>query len=172
MAGFRFTFDSSQCLNCGVCVDVCPVHCLDMTRPQGPGPESPDEVANVPGQNQDWMTIFPIQIARCTGCMVCVMECPTDIIDVEKVEGDVTFAPAQGPLVREAGYDPKHWQGLSDFTRVSRKDRPLGDPWGASPKWRPVRRDGTWQVWRTWHTHDDFAKSSATTNPNRATDKE
>ena len=34
MRTYRFSFDSDQCLNCGVCVDVCPVHSLDMTRPR------------------------------------------------------------------------------------------------------------------------------------------
>ena len=159
MAGFSFSFDPHECLNCGVCVDVCPVRCLDMTRPQNTGPEPVSEASGAPGENQAWMTIFPIQIARCTGCMVCVMECPMDIVRVEKVEGDVPFAPAQGPIVREHHYDPEHWQALSDFTRVSRKDRPLGDPWGPDVKWRPVRRNGTWRVWRTWKTNEDFAQA-------------
>lgn len=171
MAGFQFSFDSNQCLNCGVCVDVCPVHCLDMTRPQGPGPEPESEDTRAPSPNQDWMTIFPIQIARCTGCMVCVMECPTDIIHVEKVAGEVSFAPVQGPVVRETAYDPAHWQAMSDFTRVSHKDRPLGDPWGDAPKWRPVRRNGTWRVWRTWRSNEDFA-AAQTANSKTGRDEE
>lgn len=157
MADYRFSFDSGQCLNCGVCVDVCPVHCLDMSRPQGPGPE-PSEGE---GAQQTWMMVSPVQVGHCTGCMVCVMECPTDIIEIDKIDGAMTYAPSPGPLVRERAYDPDHWQALSDFTRVSRKDRPLGDPWGASPKWRPVRRSETWQVWRTWRTNDDYARSRA-----------
>ena len=164
MAGFRFSFDSGECLNCGVCVDVCPVRCLDMTRPRSPGPEPAGETGGAPSTSQAWMTVFPIQVARCTGCMVCVMECPTDIIHIDKVEGDVPFAPPQGLLLREPAYDPGRWQALSDFTRMSRKDRPLGDPWGAAHKWRPVRRNGTWRVWRTWRTHEDFAQARPTAN--------
>jgi ferredoxin len=165
MAGFQFAFDSTQCLNCGVCVDVCPVHTLDMTRPHHQGPEPGDARGTGPAPDQAWMTIFPIQVARCTGCMVCVMECPTDIIHIERVEGEVQFAPAQGPLIRETPYDPAHWQALSDFTRTSHKDRPLGDPWGDAHKWRPVRRTGSWQVWRTWRTHEDFAQTQAKAKP-------
>jgi len=170
VAEFVFSFDSGQCLNCGVCVDVCPVRCLDMTRPRSPGPEPVADVDAISAADHSWMTVFPIQVAHCTGCMVCVMECPTDIIQVAKAEGEVTFAPPQGPLVREHTYDPEHWQALSDFTRVSRKNRPLGDPWGAAPKWLPVRRNGTWRVWRTWRTHEDFARTTA--DAESSTDKE
>ena len=159
MANFRFSFDPGECLNCGVCVDVCPVRCLDMTRPESSGPEPQSDAADVPCANQAWMTVYPIQVARCTGCMVCDMECPTGIIHVEKVEGEVTFAPAQGMLVGEPADDPEHWQALSDFTRVSRKDRPGVDPWGAIHRWRPARRGETWRVWRTWRTGEDTAQT-------------
>jgi ferredoxin len=102
------------------------------------------------------MTVFPIQVARCTGCMVCTMECPTDIVSVDEVEEALSFAPPQGPIVPEPEYDPARWQPLSAFTRMSRKDRPLGDPWGPEYKWRPVRRLANWLVWRTWRAHSDF----------------
>ncbi len=172
MAGFRFSFDPDECLNCGVCVDVCPAHSLDMTRPQASGPEPEDEVSGLPSANQSWMMVFPIQIARCTGCMVCTMECPLGIVHVEKAEGDVPLASPQGLLVHEVPYDPEHWQALSAFTRVSRKERPAGDPWGAEHKWRPVRRDQTWRVWRTWQTNDDTTKVRTTANPKTLTEKE
>ncbi len=159
MVAFRFSFDSGECLNCGVCVDVCPVRCLDMTRPQNPGPEPESEAVEVPCANQGWMTVSPIQIARCTGCMVCAMECPLGIIQIEKMEGEVPLAPSQGVLVQEHAYDPGSWQALSDFTRVSRRDRTSSDPWGSAHKWRPVRRAGTWQVWRTWQTPGNQAKA-------------
>ena len=31
--GFKFTFDDSTCIQCGVCGDSCPVNALDFTRP-------------------------------------------------------------------------------------------------------------------------------------------
>jgi ferredoxin len=156
MRTFRFSFDSGQCLNCGVCVDVCPVHALDMTRPQERGPEGDFARSSNTSGNQAWMTVFPVQVARCTGCMVCTMECPTDIVTVEEVDDALAFAPAQGPIIPELAYDPAHWQALSAFTRISHKDRPVGDPSGPAYKWRPVRRIANWIVWRTWQAHTDF----------------
>jgi Pyruvate/2-oxoacid:ferredoxin oxidoreductase delta subunit len=164
MPTFQFSFDADQCLNCGVCVDVCPVHCLDMTRPQRHGPEADFARTDTPN-TQTWMTVFPVQIARCTGCMVCTMECPTDVVAIEKVDGPVTFAPVQGPIVPEPAYDPAHWQALSAFTRLTHTDRTLRDPWGGVHKWRPVRRLGNWRVWRTWQTRADFDKTTRSESP-------
>ena len=161
MRTYRFSFESNQCLNCGVCVDVCPVHSLDMTRPREHGPEGDfARVATIDGQA--WMTVFPVQVARCTGCMVCTMECPTDIVTIEEVDETVAFAPPQGPIIPEPAYDPAHWQALSAFTRISHKDRPLGDPWGPAYKWRPIRRIANWLVWRTWQGRADFQRAAVT----------
>ncbi len=171
MANFLFSFDAEECLNCGVCVDVCPVRCLDMTRPQGRGPEPP-LIENGSTTQFTWMTVSPVQVGRCTGCMVCAMECPTDIIHITRQDGAVAYTPQQGPLVPEVAYDPKHWQPLSAFTRTSRKNRTLGDPWGTVPKWLPVRRFGTWRVWRTWQTHEDFEQTRTTAGSNSTSTKE
>ena len=161
MRTYRFSFDSGQCLNCGVCVDVCPVHSLDMTRPREHGPEADFARASTATGGHAWMTVFPVQVARCTGCMVCTMECPTDIVTIEEVEETVAFAPPQGPIIPEPAYDPAHWQALSAFTRISHKDRPLGDPWGPAYKWRPIRRIANWLVWRTWQGRADFQRAAA-----------
>jgi ferredoxin len=171
MPNFRFSFDASECLNCGVCVDVCPVRCLDMTRPEERGPEPPLETGDA-RQSQAWMTVSPVQVGRCTGCMVCTMECPTDIIHITRQDDSVPYAPPQGPLVPEVAYDPSHWQPLSAFTRTSRKDRTLGDPWGPAPKWLPVRRAGTWRVWRTWQTHEDFQQAHGVERAETSSSKE
>ena len=34
--GYRITIDRANCINCGVCMDVCPVEALDMSRPSEP----------------------------------------------------------------------------------------------------------------------------------------
>ena len=38
--GFRIDIDHGNCINCGVCIDVCPVQALDMSRPDHPGIET------------------------------------------------------------------------------------------------------------------------------------
>ena len=38
--GYRIDIDHDNCINCGVCMDVCPVQALDMTRPDRPGVEA------------------------------------------------------------------------------------------------------------------------------------
>ena len=34
---YRFHVNQRACINCGICMDLCPVRCLDMTRPSGEG---------------------------------------------------------------------------------------------------------------------------------------
>ena len=38
--GYRITIEDRNCINCGVCMDVCPVQALDMTRPEHGGIET------------------------------------------------------------------------------------------------------------------------------------
>ena len=35
--GYRIDIDHAGCINCGICMDVCPVEALDMSRPAAPG---------------------------------------------------------------------------------------------------------------------------------------
>ena len=144
---YRFQVDRSGCLNCGVCMDVCPVQALDMTRTQAPpieaGVERPPNEGGRP-----WMMEFPVQTAECIGCELCVIECPTAVIDVVAVDGPVELEAAQGPIVRGPGR-VAGWAPLSAFTRESGKDVHT-DPWGSLARWRAARRPEPWQVWRTW----------------------
>ena len=49
---YRFHVNRETCINCGICMDLCPVRCLDMTRPSGEGePGSVDDVLSpIPGE--------------------------------------------------------------------------------------------------------------------------
>ena len=31
--GYRIEIDARNCINCGICMDVCPVEAMDMSRP-------------------------------------------------------------------------------------------------------------------------------------------
>ena len=40
LMGYRIDIDHAGCINCGICMDICPVEALDMRRPQRPGIET------------------------------------------------------------------------------------------------------------------------------------
>jgi NADPH-dependent glutamate synthase beta subunit-like oxidoreductase/NAD-dependent dihydropyrimidine dehydrogenase PreA subunit len=146
---YRFGFDSSNCLNCGVCMDVCPVQALDMTRTLSPSIESGVERQAAP---KPWMMEFPIQTQECIGCQLCATECPTNCIGIEAVDDAFELAPAQGPIHGDPG-ERAGWQPLSPYTTESLKEVHT-DPWGNLAGWHAARRPEPWQVWRTWQGDD------------------
>lgn len=139
---YRVQVERDNCLNCGVCMDVCSIHGLDMTRTAAPTMEPDGAIRKA------WMMEFPIQTGRCTGCQLCVLECPMEAVHVLEVDEEPEVAPPQG-LIFQAPPDRPGWVPLSTLTRENRKIR-QSDPWGRLTKWRLARRQGPWQVWRTW----------------------
>src|SRR5579863_2994202 len=79
---YRFEVNQQTCINCGICMDLCPVRCLDMSRPAGEGERGlPQErFSPIPGDwaTRAWMMLAPVQVAPCIGCQACVQECPTN----------------------------------------------------------------------------------------------
>jgi NADPH-dependent glutamate synthase beta subunit-like oxidoreductase/NAD-dependent dihydropyrimidine dehydrogenase PreA subunit len=143
---YKFHVDRSNCLNCGVCMDVCPVQALDMTRTLGAPIEAGVEGSAGNG-GKPWMMEFPIQAGECIGCDLCVIECPTAAVLVAPADQDVELAGAQGPIFHAPQEDG--WAPLSAYTRDSLK--PVhSDPWGRLMQWRAFRRPEVWQVWRSW----------------------
>lgn len=141
--GYVFQLDRANCLNCGVCMDVCPVRALDMTRRVGASIESGAEAVT---SGKAWMMEFPIQTGTCIGCELCATECPTKAIGI--VAGPRTeLAAVQGPVFRAPAEDG--WVPLSDYTRESLKERHT-DPWGGLHEWTATKRDSAWQTWRSW----------------------
>lgn len=147
---YQFQVNEQRCINCGICVDLCPVRCLDMTRPGGQGePAIPSERRSpIPADfsTRDWMMLAPVQVDACIGCQVCVQECPTNAIEIEG--GVTTVAYAQrGPVT----YLPEEgaWQPLDAYTRAT-PEEPGEAPWGENHDWHVAERRATWQSWRTW----------------------
>src|SRR5207249_10037908 len=75
---YRFQVNEQTCINCGICMDLCPVRCLDMTRPSGEGTiaKLQERESPIPGApaTRPWMMLFPVQVAACVGCQVCAQE--------------------------------------------------------------------------------------------------
>ncbi len=147
---YRFQVNDQRCINCGICMDLCPVRCLDMTRPSGDGELSHDGslLSPIPGEwpNRSWMMLAPVQVAPCVGCQVCVQECPTNAITIESSVKEVTYARRGlvSHLPPEGG-----WLPLDAYTRAS-PDEPGETPWGEDHSWHVAERQETWQSWRSW----------------------
>jgi NADPH-dependent glutamate synthase beta subunit-like oxidoreductase/NAD-dependent dihydropyrimidine dehydrogenase PreA subunit len=147
---YQFRVNTVTCINCGICMDLCPVRCLDMTRPVGAGaPASADQRQSpIPGPNGErpWMMLTPVQVAACIGCEVCAHECPTNAITIVGAQHGVAYA-ARGQvshLPAENG-----WQPLDAYTRAF-PEEPGETPWGDGHAWKVAGAQAPWQAWRTW----------------------
>jgi len=140
--GYRITIDHANCINCGVCMDVCPVQALDMSRPAGPGVE----FGGAGGAPFDWMMEHPVQVGECIGCSICIRECPVVVMALDSVPGETPLEPLPGPVTQPR--QPAGWIPLSEVTRESLKpDHP--SPFDPLHRWSTSQRPEPWQVWRT-----------------------
>ncbi|HEX9036948.1 MAG TPA: FAD-dependent oxidoreductase [Ktedonobacterales bacterium] len=147
---YRFEVNDQRCINCGICVDLCPVRCLDMTRPGAVGEPAvaAENVSPIPSDfsSRDWMMLAPVQVDACIGCQVCAQECPTNAIEIAGAVPVVAYAK-RGPV----SYVPSEdgWQALDAYTRAT-PEEPGEAPWGENHDWHVAERQETWQSWRTW----------------------
>ncbi len=147
---YRFVVNEQTCINCGICMDLCPVRCLDMSRPSGAGEigREWERKSPIPGvfAEREWMMLGPVQVAACVGCQVCVQECPTNAITIESKVKQVAFAH-RGPI----SYLPPEegWQPLDAYTHAT-PEEPGDAPWGKGQLWHVAERTATWQSWRSW----------------------
>lgn len=144
--GYRIDINHAGCMTCGICMDVCPVEALDMTRPDHPGIET----GPVGGKPLAWMVERPLQVGECIGCGICIRECPPAVMTVVELRGEqVTLAERQGPIERPAPYAADEvWMPLSEVTRESMKPT-KPSPWGDLFAWQTRSRPKPWQAWMT-----------------------
>jgi len=147
---YRFQVNETTCINCGICMDLCPVRCLDMSRPAGEGEigSASERLSPIPGDaaQRAWMMLVPVQVSQCVGCQVCAQECPTNAITIQSSIQEVTFA-RRGTVTHlppEAG-----WQPLDAYTRAF-PEEPGEAPWGDDHAWRVAERKAVWQSSRSW----------------------
>ncbi|HEU0243720.1 MAG TPA: FAD-dependent oxidoreductase [Candidatus Limnocylindrales bacterium] len=141
--GYRIEIDQRGCITCGVCMDVCPVEAIDMTRPTVPGVET----GPGPGAPLPWMMERPLQVGECIGCGICIRECPPNVMTLHADAGQVPLAARQGPIDRPAAAADA-WIPLSAVTREALK--PVHDSgWGGLFRWQTRSRPRPWQVWTT-----------------------
>lgn len=139
--GYRITIDRRNCINCGVCMDVCPVQALDMTRPDRAGVEA----GGGPGRPFAWMMEYPVQVGECIGCNICIGECPVQVMTLDALPSPTPLLPRQGPLTAPGRAEPG-WVPLSAVTLESLKpDHP--EPFEPAYRWRFADRSQPWPVW-------------------------
>ncbi len=147
---YRFLVNEQTCINCGICMDLCPVRCLDFSRPSGEGTlgTATERQSPIPGEaaQHSWMMLGPVQVAACIGCQVCAQECPTNAITIESNISSMAYAE-RGTL----SYLPPEngWQPLDAYTKAY-PEEPGETPWGNGRAWHVAERHATWQTWRTW----------------------
>jgi ferredoxin len=144
---FKFTFDDNSCIQCGACGDSCPVNALDFTRPRHKKLE--DTLKD--STPTDDMTEYPIQVNKCTGCMICPTECPVSCITIVKVDKEPKYQPKQGPMLDTE--PTKDEFALSKYTKVRPYKLKVKDPWGHEYIYRPRRRKSNTQ---TWENHEEM----------------
>ncbi|MDE1854128.1 MAG: 4Fe-4S binding protein [Thaumarchaeota archaeon] len=149
MGLYRFVVDETKCMNCGACMDLCPSTCIEFTRPTDVGFYGPVMGGTAP---KDWMMEKPYLIdqERCTGCQICVRECPTNAVTVE-LDPTKPMSARPKPVIirRERLVDDGTWHPLSEYTREYLK-RPVSSMWSGMSDWKPMTESREpARVWRS-----------------------
>ena len=149
MGLYTFTVDETRCMNCGACMDLCPSTCIEFTRPTDVKFYGSIMDGSTP---KPWMMEKPYLIdeERCTGCQICVRECPTDAITLELDKAKPLSARPKPVIIRrERVPQDGRWHPLSEYTCEYLK-RPVTSMWSGIADWKPTTKPrAASQTWRT-----------------------
>jgi len=122
-----------------VCVDLCQVRWPRHDRPRAHGRGQLRARGLAQGEAAV-MTVFPIQTAACTGCMVCTMVMPDRHHHYRQWWRRGPLRAAAGAPCAGAGAQARPVAGALRLHSHVAHVPAVGDPWGSDHKWRPVRR--------------------------------
>ncbi|KWW30625.1 MAG: 2-oxoglutarate ferredoxin oxidoreductase subunit delta [bacterium P3] len=66
----QIVIDTERCKGCGVCIEHCPMHCIELSK-------------NVNGKGYNYTQTVN---DNCIGCASCAIVCPDGVISVYKVK--------------------------------------------------------------------------------------
>ncbi|MBP5535237.1 MAG: ferredoxin family protein [Bacteroidales bacterium] len=66
----QIVIDTEHCKGCGVCLEACPMHCIELSK-------------NVNGKGYNYTHVVN---ENCIGCASCAIVCPDGVISVYKVK--------------------------------------------------------------------------------------
>ncbi len=96
--GVTPVFDGTRCVLCGGCADVCPTSCLKLVPLDdlAAAPELDAAIDGVLGAPVDRAAGSAIlkDEDRCIRCALCAMRCPSDAIEMERVQFTTQWRPA------------------------------------------------------------------------------
>jgi ferredoxin len=91
-------FDGTRCVLCGGCADVCPTQCLKLVSLAALAPDETlagalRELCTTGAENTEATAILKDE-DRCIRCALCVMRCPVDAIEMERVQFAIEWRAA------------------------------------------------------------------------------
>ena len=148
---YRFQVNEQTCINCGICVDLCPVRCLDMTRPSEEGTLAPEAERQSPipvdFSMRGWMMLAP-DPGRCLHWLPGLRAgMPNQCHYHSRVVSHRSAMRSVDPS--PISPSEQGWQPLDAYTRAS-PEEPGEAPWGEDHAWHVAERRATWQSWRSW----------------------
>ena len=77
MAEFSRPFDLLECVNCGLCLEVCPTY--DIGREEAEGPRGRIRLMELLAQASPERESWEVHLDHCVGCLACQARCPAGV---------------------------------------------------------------------------------------------